>query len=268
MTPIELMSLARGGSFVVNDLRFSYEGCRPVFDEFSISISPGEFVAILGPSGCGKSTLLNLLSGFLQPSKGRISVDGISVSPEQHALGYVFQSPNLFPWLSVLENVRFGVRMARAGTSAEQRAKAMRFLELVDLAEFADHAPHRLSGGQRQRVSLARALVLEPRLLLMDEPFSALDAITRAGLNDELLRLWKTLEQTIVFITHDIDEAIYLADRVLVLGFPPSGICAEFTIDLPRPRDQRASRNDPKFEKLRASLSEKIAEIAATKALI
>jgi NitT/TauT family transport system ATP-binding protein len=265
VSAIEQSPSAQGASFHVDELRFAYAGGRPVFDRFSFDVAPGEFVAVLGPSGCGKSTLLNLLSGFLRPDGGRITIDETPVAPEQDVLGYVFQSPNLFPWLNVLENVRFGLRMARKISKAEQYVRSERFLEIVGLADFAGEAPHHLSGGQRQRVALARALVLEPRLLLMDEPFSALDAITRATLNDELLRLWAALGQTVVFITHDIDEAVYLADRVLVLGYPPTGIRAEFRIELPRPRDQHRSRSEPRFAELRSQLAAQIADVTTTR---
>ncbi|OWV98095.1 ABC transporter ATP-binding protein [Rhizobium sp. R693] len=241
---------------------FAYpESRRSIFERFSLEARPGEFVAILGPSGCGKSTLLNLLSGFLRPQSGNVTIDGAPVAPEHPALGYVFQSPNLFPWLSVLENIRFGLRMNRRGSPQEQRAIAQHFLRLVGLEEHAEEPPHRLSGGQRQRVALARSLALEPRLLLMDEPFAALDAMTRSALNDELLRIWSSLGQTVLFITHDIDEAVYLADRVLVLGLPPAGITAEVTIDLPRHRNQRSTRADPLFAQLRERLAEQIAAV-------
>ncbi|WP_221159818.1 ABC transporter ATP-binding protein [Rhizobium sp. NZLR11] len=243
-------------------MAFAYpESRRGVFERFSLKVRPGEFVAILGPSGCGKSTLLNLLSGFLRPQSGHITIDGAPVVPEHPILGYVFQSPNLFPWLSVLENVRFGLRMNRRGSPQEQRDVALHFLRLVGLEEQAHEPPHRLSGGQRQRVALARSLALEPRLLLMDEPFAALDAMTRTALNDELLRIWSSLGKTVLFITHDIDEAIYLADRVLVLGLPPAGITAEVAIDLPRSRDQRVTRANPLFAQLRERLSEEIAKV-------
>jgi NitT/TauT family transport system ATP-binding protein len=253
--------LSSGATLSVDGMDFAYpENRRRVFEHFSLVARPGEFVAILGPSGCGKSTLLNLLSGFLRPQSGHITIDGVPVVPEHRDLGYVFQSPNLFPWLSVLENVRFGLRINRRGSVQEQRAAAMRFLRLVGLEPQAEEPPHRLSGGQRQRVALARSLALEPRLLLMDEPFAALDAMTRAALNDELLRIWSDLGQTVLFITHDSDETIYMADRVLVLGLPPTGIIAEVAVDLPRPRDQRTTRANPLFAQLRERLLEEIAK--------
>ncbi|MBY2944923.1 MULTISPECIES: ABC transporter ATP-binding protein [Rhizobium] len=261
-SPVIPRQVSSGAAFSVDRMAFAYpESRRAVFERFSLKARPGEFVAILGPSGCGKSTLLNLLSGFLRPQSGHITIDGVPVVPEHPVLGYVFQSPNLFPWLTALENVRFGLRMNCRGSAQEQRDVALNFLRLVGLEEQAHEPPHRLSGGQRQRVALARSLALEPRLLLMDEPFAALDALTRASLNDELLRIWSGLGKTVLFITHDIDEAIYLADRVLVLGLPPTGITAEVAIDLPRPRDQRGTRANPLFAQLREQLSEEIAKV-------
>lgn len=231
----------------VESIDFAYPDGREVFRAVSLDARPGEFVAVLGPSGCGKTTLLNLLAGFLAPTHGALTIDGAPVAPEHPALGFVFQTPNLFSWLTALENVRFGLRMRGALSPADQRATALRFLALVGLEHLADALPHKMSGGQRQRVALARSLALEPRLLLMDEPFAALDAITRAAMNDELLRLWSELGQTILFITHDIEEAVYLADRVLVIGLPPSGIQGEIAIDLARPRDRLRTRTSLRF---------------------
>jgi NitT/TauT family transport system ATP-binding protein len=244
---------------------FAYSSGREVFRDFCVSIRPGEFVALLGPSGCGKTTLLNLLSGFLKPTIGSIRINGEAVLPEMAALGYVFQSPNLFPWLSVLENVRFGLRMAGRLNAAEQRQKARRYLALVGLEDTADELPHRLSGGMRQRVALARSLALEPSLLLMDEPFAALDAITRINMNEELLRLWAELGQAIVFITHDIDEAVFLADRVVLLGLPPNGIDSQLAIDLPRPRDRLGTRLSPRFAEYGEELMRRIGSLTGTR---
>ncbi|MGO4567529.1 ABC transporter ATP-binding protein [Rhizobium sp. 2YAF20] len=243
---------------------FAYSGGREVFRDFSLSTRPGEFVALLGPSGCGKTTLLNLLSGFLKPTSGSIRINGEVVLPEMAALGYVFQSANLFPWLSVLENVRFGLRMAGRSNAAEQREKARRYLALVGLEDTADELPHRLSGGMRQRAALARSLALEPSLLLMDEPFAALDAITRINMNEELLRLWTELGQAIVFITHDIDEAVFLADRVVLLGLPPNGIDSELAIDLPRPRNRLSTRLSPRFAEYGEELMRRIGSLTST----
>ncbi|MCW2248138.1 NitT/TauT family transport system ATP-binding protein [Azospirillum fermentarium] len=252
-----------GAAFHVEGVDFAYDDGHPVFRSLSLSARPGEFVALLGPSGCGKTTLLNLLSGFLPPSAGRITIDGETVTPEMPALGYVFQSPQLFPWLDVLGNVRFGLRMAGRLSDAEQNGKAMAALSLVGLEAAAHKFPHQLSGGMQQRVALARALVLEPRLLLMDEPFAALDAITRATLNDELLRLCGQLGQTVLFITHDVEEAAFLADRVVVLGIAPAGIHSELTIGLPRPRRLRDTRRLDRFTTLTDTLLDRISAIAA-----
>ncbi|WP_199231886.1 MULTISPECIES: ABC transporter ATP-binding protein [unclassified Azospirillum] len=252
-----------GAAFHVDGVGFAYDGAHPVFRSLALSARPGEFVALLGPSGCGKTTLLNLLSGFLPPDSGRITIDGETVTPEMLALGYVFQSPQLFPWLDVLDNVRFGLRMAGRLPDADQRDKAMAALALVGLEAAAGKFPHQLSGGMQQRVALARALVLEPRLLLMDEPFAALDAITRATLNEELLRLCGQLGQTVLFITHDVEEAVFLADRVVLLGIAPAGIHSELTIDLPRPRRLRETRRLQRFTTLTDTLLERISAIVA-----
>ena len=252
-----------GAAFRVDDVNFAYDDMHPVFRSLALSARPGEFVALLGPSGCGKTTLLNLLSGFLPPSSGRITIDGETVTPEMPALGYVFQSPQLFPWLDVLDNVRFGLRMAGRLPDADQRDKATAALALVGLEAAAGKFPHQLSGGMQQRVALARALVLEPRLLLMDEPFAALDAITRATLNEELLRLCGRLGQTVLFITHDVEEAVFLADRVVLLGIAPAGIHSELTIDLPRPRRLRETRRLERFTTLTDTLLERISAIVA-----
>jgi len=258
---MNLIATAHGAAFSAANLSFGYGAGPEIFQGLSFRTEPGEFVALLGPSGCGKTTILNLLSGFLAPKRGAVLINGRPVSPETAELGYVFQSPHLFPWLSVLENVRFGLRMAGRLDGRAQIAHARRYLALVGLEHLSDELPHRLSGGQRQRVSIARSLALEPGLLLMDEPFSALDAITRIELNEELLRLWSALGQTILFITHDIDEAIFLADRVIVLGLPPSGIYREVAIDLPRPRDRPHTRSLPRFAEYGEMLMDHIAAV-------
>lgn len=245
----------------VDGINFTYPNGHEVFRGFSLEAKPGEFIVLLGPSGCGKTTLLNLLSGFQKPGAGSITINGVPVRPEMPELGYVFQSPQLFPWLSVLENVRFGLRMQGCLSAQQQTEKALHYLALVGLDKAADKLPYQLSGGMQQRVSLARALALEPALLLMDEPFAALDAITRNNLNEETLRLWSELGQTVVFITHDIDEAIFLADRVVVLELAPGGIHGELAIDLPRPRSNLDTRKLPRFNEYRTVLMERIADV-------
>ena len=253
-----------GDELVIEDVHFSY-GSVPIFEGLPIRVNPGEFLAILGPSGCGKTTLLNLLSGFLKPNSGSVRLRDEPIEPEDPHFGYVFQSATLFPWLSTIENVEFGLRMAGKLTVGQRRKKALRYLEMVGLKGFEDYLPVRLSGGMQQRVSLARALAMEPRLLLMDEPFGALDAITREVMNDELLRLWDELGQTVVFITHDIDEAIYLSDRVVVLNLPPRGIYRELDNRLPRPRSGPTTRTDELFWQYKKELIDDISQVSALK---
>lgn len=254
----------QAASLSIDNISFAYPNGHEVFRSFSLQANPGEFVSLLGPSGCGKTTLLNLLSGFQKPTSGTISVSGQAVRPEMPELGYVFQAPQLFPWLTAHENVRFGLRMQDQLTHKEQAEKALHYLALVGLDKAATKLPYQLSGGMQQRVSLARALALEPALLLMDEPFAALDAITRNNLNEETLRLWSELGQTIVFITHDIDEAIFLADRVVVLDIAPNGIHSEQAIDLPRPRTSLEARKLPSFAEHRTSLMGTISQVINT----
>lgn len=251
-------------ALTVDDISFSYPNGHRVFSSFSLNARPGEFVAILGPSGCGKTTLLNLLSGFQQPESGQVRINQTAVRPERSELGYVFQSPQLFPWLSALENVRFGLRMAAQTSELEQHAQALRYLRLVGLENAAQRLPHQLSGGMQQRVSLARTLALEPSVLLMDEPFAALDAISRNSMNEETLRIWAELGQTVLFITHDIDEAVFLADRVIVLNIAPGGIHSELKITLPRPRFNLKTRRLPAFLDYRNELMERISHVMET----
>jgi NitT/TauT family transport system ATP-binding protein len=254
----------QAASLSIDNISFSYPNGHQVFNSLSLHAQPGEFVSLLGPSGCGKTTLLNLLSGFQKPTAGSILINNQPVLPEMPELGYVFQSPQLFPWLTALENVRFGLRMQSQLSQKEQAEKAMHYLSLVGLDQSAEKLPYQLSGGMQQRVSLARTLALEPALLLMDEPFAALDAITRNNLNEETLRLWSELGQTVIFITHDIDEAIFLADRVVVLGIAPNGIHSQQTIDIPRPRTTIDTRNLPSFMSHRTSLMSTISEVILT----
>ncbi len=261
LTPF--VSLPGAPALSVDAVGFSYANGHTVFQDFSLQARPGEFVAILGPSGCGKTTLLNLLAGFQSPATGQIHINGQPVRPELAELGYVFQAPQLFPWLTALENVRFGLRMAGQGSEAEQRAKALGYLRLVGLEHAAQRLAHQLSGGMQQRVSLARTLALEPGVLLMDEPFAALDAISRNTMNEETLRLWAELGQTVLFITHDIDEAVFLADRVVVLNIAPGGIHSELAIDLPRPRSNLITRRLPAFLDYRNELMERISQVMA-----
>lgn len=261
--PPALATLATPYALSMQAVSFAYPNGQRIFDNINLNARPGEFVAILGPSGCGKTTLLNLLSGFTKPQRGEVTVNGHLARPELPELGYVSQAPQLFPWLSAQENVRFGLRVAGTLDEAGQRAKALDHLRLVGLEAAAQHLPRQLSGGMQQRVSLARALALEPRVLLMDEPFAALDAISRASLNEEILRLWAQLKQTVLFITHDIDEAIFLADRIVVLNIAPGGIHSEVAINLPRPRSNLETRRLPAFLDYRNDLMTRIAQVMA-----
>jgi NitT/TauT family transport system ATP-binding protein len=201
----------------------------------NLEVSEGEFLMLLGPSGCGKSTLLNIVAGLDRPDEGEVTVDGKAVSGPGPDRSLVFQDGALFPWLTAIQNVEFGLR--EAGVPAKtRREKATQYLELVGLAKFANHAIHELSGGMRQRVALARALVLEPKVLLMDEPFSALDAMTREDLYGELQTLWQERATTVVFVTHNVREAVTLGDRVVIMAPRPGRILQEFPIEILRPR--------------------------------
>jgi NitT/TauT family transport system ATP-binding protein len=204
-------------------------------ENVSLDIGEGEFVALLGPSGCGKSTLLNLLAGFDRPTGGTVRFDGAAIEHPGPDRGVVFQEASLFPWLTVWDNITFGPRVQRLARGAyEQKARDM--MKLVGLEAFSDALPAQLSGGMRQRVGIARVLVMNPRALLMDEPFGALDAQTRLAMQQLLLDVWQTLGTTVLFVTHDIDEAILLADRICMMSARPGRIIREIRIELPRPR--------------------------------
>jgi sulfonate transport system ATP-binding protein len=215
-------------------------GVRAV-DGVSLSVARGEIVAVVGGSGCGKSTLLRAISGLDRPSQGRILLDGEPITEPHEKIGVIFQEPRLLPWLTVADNVGFGLDHR---PRAERRSRVADALARVGLTDKADVWPRELSGGQAQRVAIARALVPRPEVLLLDEPFSALDAFTRADLQDHLLALWADLKPTLVLVTHDVDEAIVLADRVLVMRPRPGRIFEEVATDLPRPRDRQSAAFD------------------------
>jgi NitT/TauT family transport system ATP-binding protein len=204
-------------------------------DHINLQVKPGEFMCIVGPSGCGKSTLLHLIAGLQQQTSGQILVDGHSVQGPGTDRILIFQEHGLFPWLKVGENVEFGMKM-KGVSKAEREEKTQYYLRLVHLGKFKDSYIHQLSGGMRQRVAIARALATEPDVLLMDEPFAALDAQTRDLLHDELERIWSETGRTIIFVTHNVREAIRLGDRVVLLTFRPGRVKNEFAVDLPRPR--------------------------------
>jgi NitT/TauT family transport system ATP-binding protein len=220
-----------------------------VLHEVSVDAAPGEFVCLLGPSGCGKSTLLGALAGHLKPARGSLRLDGQPIDGPDPQRGLVFQQHTLFPWKTVLANVAYGLKMQ--GVAARTReAEARALIEMVGLAGFERRYPRELSGGMQQRVEIARVLINRPRVLLMDEPFGALDALTRGRMQELLLDLWSRLRPTIVFVTHDIDEALFLADRVLVLSARPGRIVEELPVGFERPR--RAEHlTDPAFVALK-----------------
>jgi NitT/TauT family transport system ATP-binding protein len=207
-----------------------------VFDDLTFTVEQGEFVVVVGPSGCGKTTLLKMVAGIVDPSAGTIRVDGEPVTGPSADLAMVFQDFVLLPWNTVLENVAVGLKIQEQLPKADRQAIAREWLEKVGLAEYADSYPSELSGGMQQRVGLARALAVDPGTLLMDEPFGSLDAQTKHELQTHLLELWSTEQKTILFVTHDIDEAIYLADRILVLSAKPATVVGETTVDIDRPR--------------------------------
>ncbi|GLH78590.1 ABC transporter ATP-binding protein [Bradyrhizobium sp. SSBR45G] len=204
--------------------------------DINLSIARNEFVCLLGPSGCGKSTLLNMIAGFEQPSAGHVTVDGRPVTAPGADRGVVFQHANLMPWLPVWENVAFHLLLG-GGQKAERRARAQVYIDMVGLTGFENHYPSELSGGMNQRVGIARALLMNPQVILMDEPFGALDEQTRMDMQTELVRIWQQHQGTIVFVTHGIDEALTLGTHVAVMSARPGRIVEIIPIDLPRPRD-------------------------------
>lgn len=220
-----------------------------VLDRVSLNVRKGEFLCLLGPSGCGKSTLFNIIAGLEAPDAGEVLVEGEPVAGPGPDRVVVFQDGALFPWLTALGNVEFGLSLQRMPRD-ERRERALAALELVRLARFADAYIHELSGGMRQRVAIARALALEPKLLLMDEPFAALDAQTRNIMHEELQRIWARTGQTIIFVTHNVSEAIRLGDRVAVLSYRPGTIKREVPIHRPRPR----TADDPHLMEIRTFL--------------
>jgi NitT/TauT family transport system ATP-binding protein len=239
------------------DKSFTVRGRKvPVFQGLSARIARRSFVSIIGPSGCGKSTLLKLVAGLERPTGGGVIFDGNDVSGPPRGMVYVFQqyTRSVFPWRTVLQNIQFGLPRGQHLSRAAAKDRCRHYINLVGLDGYQDHYPGQISGGMQQRVAIARALIAEPEVLLMDEPFSAVDAMTRALLQDLLLRLHATLQVTILFVTHDVDEAVLLSERVISLNRAPGGICDDTPIDLPSPRDQITTRADPRFIHLRQRL--------------
>lgn len=245
------------GSIDIEHVTHAFEnakGSRVAVEDVSLHIAPGEFVCIVGPSGCGKSTLLNLIAGFTFPTEGDVLVDGSPIEGPGADRGMVFQQHRLFPWMSVRDNVEYGPRMAGV-SKAERRRISGETLAMVGLLDVADRPPYELSGGMQQRAAIARALCAGPEILLMDEPFSALDALTRERLQDELIEIWQRTNITIVFITHSVDEALYLGSRVVSMSPHPGRIVADQNVSFSSRPDFRASRHDKLFIEMRDELS-------------
>jgi NitT/TauT family transport system ATP-binding protein len=236
----------------------------PVLDDVSLGVRPGEFVCILGPSGCGKSTLLSVLSGLMPPKHGDVGIAGIDLygasdgDRERPRLGFVFQDPRLLPWRTIRDNIAFA--LAAAGVpSSEHEQRITKYLRMLRIEEFADSWPLNVSGGQRQRAGIARALAIDPLYVLMDEPFSTLDEVTARTLRQELLAVWEDTHTTVIFVTHSIREAVFLADRVFIMAAHPGRLHAVREIDLGRPR----TYEDPRITEIEASIVDDVLEIWA-----
>ncbi|HEU4521721.1 MAG TPA: ABC transporter ATP-binding protein [Thermoanaerobaculia bacterium] len=214
-------------------------GSTDVLRDINLSVREGEFVCILGPSGCGKSTLLNIVGGFIRPTAGVVTIDGVPVTGPDPRRIFVFQERGVFPWLNVEQNIAFGLFKV---SDEEKRERVSRYVQLVGLAGFEKAYPRELSGGMKQRLEVARALAVHPDVLYLDEPFGALDSITRLGMRRELLRIWGAEKKTILFVTHDIEESVQLADRVVIMSQRPGRIRRVLDIDIPHPRDLSAPR--------------------------
>jgi len=234
-------------------------GVLTVLEDVSLDICKGELIVLLGPSGCGKSTLLNVIAGFLQPTTGQVLHEGIPVSKPDRRRTVVFQDYALFPWMTIEKNVEFGLK-AQGIAPAERTRIARDFLALVKLSGFEDHYPYEISGGMKQRAAIARALAPDPDILLMDEPFGALDAQTRVLLQEELVRIAAATKRTVVFVTHSIDEAVFLADRIVVMSSHPGRIRSIHNVALPRPRTAE-TRDLPRFFELIAEVRHNLREV-------
>ena len=235
------------------DIGLAYHQARTgatlvALDSVNLQIAEGEFVSVVGPSGCGKTTFLSVVDGLIPATRGEILVDGVAVHAPGPDRAVVFQDASLLPWRTVLKNVLYGLECIGA-PAAEARERALHFIGMVGLNGFEHHYPHELSGGMQQRVNLARALVMDPKILLMDEPFAALDAQTREFMQEELLGIWRKTGKTVLFITHQIDEAIFLSDRVVVFSSRPGRVKATIPIEIERPRSLRLKR-EPRFHAL------------------
>ena len=257
---IRMLSAATAkGHVVLRDVDVRYgDGSTIAVKRTSLHIEPGEFVSIIGPSGCGKSTLLNVIGGFVSPSGGTAEIDGRPIVRPGADRGVVFQQDSLFPWMSVRKNIEFGLKMQGIGR-AERAAQAQRFLQVAGLGSFGDHLPHQLSGGMKQRVGIMRSLAINPQVLLMDEPFGALDAQTRTVMQEVLTDIWQKFKISVLFITHDIEESIFLSDRIYVMTARPGSIKATIAVPLPRPRTAEMTTTAEFFD-LKVQLKELIRE--------
>lgn len=245
---------SNGGVIKIRDVRRIFKDLTGndivALEKINIDINPGEFISLVGPSGCGKSTLLRLITGLDKPNEGELYLDDDKITAPHYERGLVFQNPTLFPWLNVHDNVASGLKARKIYN--EKKEEVAEFIKLVGLEGFEKSYPHQLSGGMAQRVSLARALVNHPKVLLLDEPLGALDAFTRMQMQDEILRLWKERGTTMILVTHDVDEAIYLSDRIVIMSPRPGRIEEIIDVNLSRPRQ----RNYPDFLRLRSKILE------------
>ncbi|MEC0370159.1 ABC transporter ATP-binding protein [Paenibacillus chibensis] len=243
----------------IENLRKTYpvrNGEVIALNDANLDIMPNEFISVVGPSGCGKTTLLNIIAGLEQATSGKVEVDGKIVTGPGKDRGVVFQQYALFPWKTVIKNIEFGLKL-RGYSKAERREKAEQYLEYVNLKDFAHAYPKELSGGMKQRVAIARAYAVQPEVLLMDEPFGALDAQTRAQLQEDLLKTWQTEKKTCFFITHDVEEAVILGQRVVIMSARPGRIKEIIDVDIPYPRDQ-TTKMDPKFIEIKNEIWAKV----------
>ena len=224
-----------------------------VLDNISFNVKKGEFICVVGPTGCGKTTFLNILTRLIEPTSGDILIDGVPADPKQHNISFAFQEPSAYPWLTVEENIMFGMKLKKLPKDEIAR-RTEEILSLLGLTDFRKQYPHQLSVSSEQRIVIGRSFALYPDLLLMDEPYGQMDIKMRYYLEDEVIRLWKKFESTVLFITHNIEEAVYLADRVIILSNKPATIKEELEIDLPRPRDV----SSPEFVRLRKYVTEQI----------
>ncbi|MCL5057278.1 MAG: ABC transporter ATP-binding protein [Actinobacteria bacterium] len=242
----------RNAKVTVNGLTKKF-GDLLVLNDISFNVYEGELLCIVGPTGCGKTTFLNLLSKLIPPTRGNILIDGEEADPKKHNLSFVFQEPSCMPWRTVKENIAYGMEVKKLPQAdLEQRLK--KIMELVGLTESANLYPNQISSSMEQRVAISRAFAVNPDLLLMDEPYGQLDVKLRYYLEDELVRIWQELKSTVLFVTHNIEEAVYVAERILILTNKPTTVKSEVVVDLPRPRDFR----DPKFVEIRRQVTDLI----------